>query len=117
MSRDSRLLLEDVLDAASRIRSYLEGRTRPTLDEDLRTRDAVFHNLEVIGEAVKKLPRDLLARHPAIDWSGFARMRDIVSHQYFRVDLDIVWQAVTDEMPGLESAVRALLKEAEDREP
>jgi predicted nucleotidyltransferase len=59
MSRDSRLYLEDILEAATRVRTYLAGASRQTLDSDLRTRDAVLHNLEVIGEAVKKLPDDL----------------------------------------------------------
>jgi len=109
MSRDSRLYLEDILEAATRVRTYLAGASRQTLDSDLRTRDAVLHNLEVIGEAVKKLPDDLTERHPAVDWSGFARMRDVLAHQYFVADLDIVWQAVNEELPGLEAAVKELL--------
>lgn len=75
MSRDSRLYLEDILEAAIRVRTYLAGASRQTLDSDLRTRDAVLYNLGVIGEAVKKLPEDLTERHPAVDWSGFARSR------------------------------------------
>ena len=109
MSRDSRLYLEDILEAATRIRSYVEGASRGTLDTDLRTRDAVLHNLEVIGEAVKKLPESLTERDPGVDWRGFARMRDVLAHQYFVADLDIVWEAVTEELPGLEASVRRLL--------
>jgi uncharacterized protein with HEPN domain len=112
MSRDFRLYLEDILEAATRVRTYLAGASRQTLDSDLRTRDAVLHNLEVIGEAVKKLPDDLTEGYPAIDWSGFARMRDVLAHQYFVADLDIVWQAVNEELPGLEAAVKELLKES-----
>ncbi len=109
MSRDSRLYLEDILEAAIRVRTYLAGASRQTLDSDLRTRDAVLHNFEVIGEAVKKLPEDLTELYPAVDWSGFARMRDVLAHQYFVADLDIVWQAVNEELPGLEAAVKELL--------
>jgi uncharacterized protein with HEPN domain len=109
MSRDSRLYLEDILEAATRVRTYLAGASRQTLDADLRTRDAVLHNLEVIGEAVKKLPEDLTERHAAVDWRGFARIRDVLAHQYFVADLDIVWQAANEELPGLEAAVKELL--------
>ena len=114
MSRDSRLYLEDILEAATRVRTYLAGASRQTLESDLRTCDAVLHNLEVIGEAVKRLPEDLTERHPAIDWSGFARMRDVLAHQYFVADLDIVWQAVNEELSGLEAAVKELLTEGGD---
>jgi len=84
--------------------------SRQTFESDPRTRDAVYFNLEVIGEAVKKLPPSLLVRHVNVDWGGFARMRDVLAHQYFGIDLDIVWQAVTEELPGLEAAVSELLK-------
>lgn len=109
MSRDSRLYLEDILEAAARIRTYLAGGSRLTLESDLRTRDAVLHNLEVIGEAIKKLPDALTENHPAVDWGGFARMRDVLAHQYFVADLDIVWQAVSEELPSLEVAVKEIL--------
>ncbi len=109
MSRDFRLYLEDILEAATRVRTYLAGASRQTLDSDVRTRDAVLHNLGVIGEAIKKLPEALTERHPAVDWRGFARMRDVLAHQYFVADLDIVWQAVNEELPGLEAAVKELL--------
>lgn len=111
MSRDFRLFLEDIREAAGRVRGYLAGASRQTFESDARTRDAVYFNLEVIGEAVKKLPPSLLACHENVDWSGFARMRDVLAHQYFGVDLDIIWQAVTEELPSLETAVRKLLEE------
>ena len=108
MSRDSRLYLDDILEAAKAIKSYLEGVSRKSLDSDGRTRDAVIRNLEVIGEAIKQIPSALTERRPEVDWSGFARMKNILLHQYFGVDLDIIWSAVTTELPGLEAAARAI---------
>ena len=108
MSRDSKLFLEDILSAVADLRSYVAGASRKTLDSDAKTRDAVIRCLEVIGEAVKRLPEDSLSKYPDVDWAGFARMRDILSHQYFGVDLDIVWDVVEKEIPLLENRVRQL---------
>lgn len=111
MSRDSRLFLEDILASVDATSSYLAGASRGTLDSDGKTRDAVIRCLEVIGEAVKRLPPELLEKHPDVDWAGFARMRDILTHQYFGVDLDIVWDAATREVPLLGKRVRAMFDE------
>jgi uncharacterized protein with HEPN domain len=75
MSRDSRLFLEDILAAVADLRSYVADANRATLDNDPKTRDAVIRCLEVIGEAVKRLPQEALAKHPDVDWAGFARLR------------------------------------------
>ena len=80
MSRDSRLFLEDILSIVDSIRAYLAGASRATLDSDGKTRDAVIRCLEVIGEAVKRLPPELFEKHQDVDWAGFARMRDILTH-------------------------------------
>ena len=111
MSRGSRLYLEDIVASAQAIRGYIAGATRATLDDDTRTRDAIIRNLEIIGEAVKRLPVEMTAGHPEVDWAGFSRMRDILIHQYFGVSLNVVWMTVTAELPGLETAVLKLLEE------
>ena len=112
MSRDSRLFLEDILSTVADLRSYVAGATRSTLDNDAKTRDAVIRCLEVIGEAVKRLPQDSLSKYPDVDWAGFARMRDILSHQYFGVDLDIVWDVIEKEIPLIERRARELLADS-----
>jgi uncharacterized protein with HEPN domain len=63
--------------------------------------DAVLFNLEVIGEAVKKLPEDAKSAVPQADWSGPARMRDLIAHHYFAVDPQIVWEAATQHVPRM----------------
>ena len=61
----------------------------------------------VIGEATKALPKDLLGRHPAVDWKGFARFRDVLAHQYFCVDQTFLWKAISVSLPPLDAAVAA----------
>lgn len=67
MPRDSRVYLEDILDATRKIKTYTGGLSKTEFLQDEKTLDAVVRNLEVIGEAVKKLPEDLRAKHPALE--------------------------------------------------
>ena len=111
MSRSNDLYLRDILDAAEAIDSFVRGMTSRDLESDRKTRDAVVRNLEIIGEAVKRIPPSTLAAWPDVDRGGWARMRDVVAHQYFGVDVDVTWSAVQEERPGLVAATRALLAE------
>ncbi|WP_321508178.1 HepT-like ribonuclease domain-containing protein [uncultured Methanoregula sp.] len=78
---------------------------------DERTKDAILRNLQVIGEASKNLPESLVTKHPEVDWSGLAGVRDIVTHRYFRVDWHLLWTSVHDELPVLKKQIRDLMKE------
>ena len=71
-------------------------------------RDSVVRNVEIIGEAVKRLPPDLTSRHPEVDWNGWARLRDVLAHQYFGIDVDLLADAVDEELAALEHAVADL---------
>jgi len=90
MPRDFRVYLEDILGAISKIRRYTDGLSKQGFAADEKTLDAVIRNLEVIGEAVKQLPADLRARQPGLDWQKIAGLRDILIHQYFGIDVDIL---------------------------
>ncbi len=78
---------------------------------DDKTVDAVVRNLEVIGEAVKRLPPELRARRSDIEWQRIAGLRDILIHEYFGVDIDILWDVIVNKLPALEHAVESLLWE------
>jgi len=73
--------------------------------------DAVVRNLEVIGEAVKKLPENLRAKHSAVEWKKIAGLRDILIHEYFGLDAEIVWDIVQNKVPVLDREVRTMLNE------
>ena len=109
MRRDSKVYLQDILDASEKIREYTKGLTLRTLSADTRTLDAVIRNLEVIGEAVKKLPAALRARHPEIEWMKIAGLRDVLIHEYFGIDEEIIWDIVQNKIPALQKAVREML--------
>ncbi len=108
--RGTRERLEDIRDAAEDALAFAAGlddaafAALPTADR--RTYRALKNALAEIGEAVKLLPPDLLARHPAVDWRGWAGLRDIVSHQYFSLELPRLRPTIRDELPALLAAVK-----------
>lgn len=91
--------LRDILEAARRIESYTEGMTYEAFLGDTKTQDAVIRNLEIIGEATKNLSAEVREEHHDVPWRGMAGVRDRLIHDYFGINLDIVWQIITDELP------------------
>jgi uncharacterized protein with HEPN domain len=109
MPRDSRVYLEDILEATRKIMAYTGSLSKAAFLEDEKTFDAVVRNLEVICEAVKKLPEDLRAKHAAVDWKKIAGLRDILIHEYFGLDAEIVWDIVQTKVPVLDREIRSML--------
>lgn len=106
MSREPLVFLDDILDAADRIAEYLTGVDRDEFVGGPLLQDAVIRNLEVIGEAAKQLPDDMKAMIEGVEWRKMAGMRDILIHEYFGVDPDVVWDAATVKVPIMAEAVR-----------
>lgn len=105
MSREYGLFIEDIEAACRKIVRYVEGYSYEEFFRDEKTFDAVVRNLEVIGEAVKHLPEDFRREHAGIEWREIAGMRDILTHAYFALDLEVVWNVVQAEIPALLSAI------------
>ena len=110
MSRDSRVYLDDILGACAKIERYAATLGPGVgLDQDEKTFDAVVRNLEVIGEAVKHLPDDELAKAPEVEWRKIAGLRDILAHAYFGVDSGIIQDVVANKLGPLKAAVERML--------
>lgn len=101
MSRDYKLYLEDILDAAHKIEQYTKGLSFQQFSKDQMRVDAVLRNLEIIGEATKNLPVDLRTKYSATNWRKVAGLRDIVIHAYFNVNHNIIWDIVQNKLPEL----------------
>jgi uncharacterized protein with HEPN domain len=70
--------------------------------------DAVLRNLEVMGESIKQLPEEWKASQPNIEWVKIGDFRNILAHDYLRVDLDVVWIIIENYLPGLEEAIDSI---------
>lgn len=110
MSRSVEVCLDDILEAARRIKRYTAGMSLAAFKQDTKTLDAVVRNLEIVGEAVKNLPAAFRKRHPSVEWRKIAGLRDILIHHYFGVDADILWDVVQNSLPLLERQVAAIQK-------
>lgn len=108
MLRDEASLL-DIVRAGELILEFAHGLDREQLASDLRTQSAILYQIAIMGEATKRLSRRFREQHPAIPWDDMAGMRDVVSHQYDRIDLDIVWQVTQRNIPELLSQLATLL--------
>lgn len=115
MTRSSRDRLADIRDAVDRISRAVEAleqaEVEGTEDEAQLAFDALLYRLLVIGEAVKALPADLLARQPQIPWHEIARLRDLLAHHYYRVDARVIRRTVEAPLSELKEAVAKLLAE------
>jgi uncharacterized protein with HEPN domain len=109
--RSDQDLLRDIQEAAQRTANYTAGITYETFLGDTKTQDAVIRNLEIIGEAAKNLSRELRAKYPDLPWKGMAGVRDRLIHDYFGVNLDIVWHIITAELPQVAVNVEAIIRE------
>ncbi|HUU29358.1 MAG TPA: DUF86 domain-containing protein [archaeon] len=110
MPRDSRLFLDDILEAVCNIREYTAGMDYNAFRHDKKTRDAVVRNLEVIGEAAGRLPESLRRATPEIEWKKISSIRNILIHEYFGVSLPIIWDVVQSKLDQLETSCRKLLE-------
>lgn len=110
MSRNELMYLQDIADSCARVLQYTEGLTQAGLIADQRSYDAVIRNLEIIGEAAKHISPDLRACFPGIEWRRIAGMRDILSHTYFGIDNDILWDVVQNKIPLLLAAISTYLR-------
>lgn len=113
MSRDYRLYLDDIRESCEKVLRYVHGLTFGQFVHDEKTFDAVVRNLEIIGEAAKHIPPDIRSRYPEVEWPKIAGLRDVVVHEYFGLDGDILWDIVQNHVPALlDHVVRILAQES-----
>lgn len=108
--RDSRLYLSDILDSSSAIEEFVKDLSFEGFCNDRKTYSAVIREFEIIGEAVGKLSDELKRKHPDVEWQDIKDFRNLLTHEYFGVDLEIVWKIVQDDLPALMDVVREILR-------
>ncbi len=113
MRRD-RAYLKHILEAITNIEKFVEGLTKEGFFENVEKQYAVLRGLEIIGEATKNLSKDLKVKYREIPWRDIAGMRDKLIHEYFGVDLELVWVTIEDKLPEFKKQILKILKEIED---
>jgi uncharacterized protein with HEPN domain len=102
--------LEDILEAARRVHGYCVDLSYEEFLGDVKTQDAMVRNIEIIGEAVKNLSDEIRDTYADVPWKNIAGMRDRLIHDYFGVNLDIVWNVVKEDIPQLRRNVEIVLR-------
>ncbi|MEM2154151.1 MAG: DUF86 domain-containing protein [Nitrososphaeria archaeon] len=113
MRREFLDYVEDIIEAMEDAMNFVEGIDYDDFINDKRTFYAVVRALEIIGEAVKKIPFSVRKRYPEIPWKDMAGMRDKLIHEYFGVDLERVWKTLKEEIPNLKPLFKKILDDFE----
>jgi len=113
MKRD-KAYLRHILDAISNVEKFIEGVNKENFLGNVEKQYAVLRGLEIVEEATKNLSEELKKKHPNIPWKEIAGMRDKLIHQYFGVNLDLVWETIKTKLPELKNQISRILKEIEE---
>lgn len=104
------MYLEDIQLSMSRISEYIANLDFISFKQDYKTVDAVVRNFEIIGEASKNLPDSITDKYPTIPWKEMYYLRNKVSHEYFGIDYEIIWDVATNYLPDNKSEIDRIVE-------
>jgi uncharacterized protein with HEPN domain len=110
-SRNWIFRLEDILDALKHIHQYIHGINLDQFKSDQRTIDAVVRNLEIIGEAVRHIPDPVIQEYSDLPWKYMMGMRNILIHEYFGINTDIIWHTIKHDLPPLKHQMEKIIQD------
>lgn len=109
MQKPDRIRLQHMLDAANEALEFVRGKGRSDLDTDRKLVLSLIKELEIIGEAAGKVSTEIRSQHGSIPWQDIGGMRNRLIHAYFDIDLDVVWNTVTKDLPSLKAELEKIL--------
>ncbi len=112
MTKGARIFLEHILESIELIEKRMQNVSVEEFAKNIDLQDMAARRLEIIGEAVRKLPQEFRAAHAEINWNKPADMRSMLIHGYFQVDLDIVWDTIANDLPPFKEALQKMLHDA-----
>lgn len=108
-ARTDELFLYDIRLCCRKVSEYLDGVSEDVFSQNPMLQDAVVRNIEIIGEAAKGLSPELRNQNSQIEWREITRMRDKIVHHYFKLDLEVVWQTASIDLPALALQIEPIL--------
>ncbi|HBQ51043.1 TPA: hypothetical protein DD690_03610 [Candidatus Daviesbacteria bacterium] len=109
MTKELEIFLRDILESIELIEKRMNGITYDNFIGNIDLQDMVIRRLEIIGEAVRNLPKEFRQKHPNIDWQSPADMRSVLIHGYFGIDLKVVWDTISNNLPPFKKQIKNLL--------
>ncbi len=109
--RHYKLYIEDILESIQKIQKYTKSSSRSQFTKNTLVADAVARNLEIIGEASKRIPASIKNQIPSIEWKKIVGLRNMLIHEYSGIDRDIIWDIIEHKLPELKSSLSKFLKE------
>lgn len=110
MIKNPQVFLKHILESIDWIEKEIKGLSEQQFKNDVPIQDAVIRRLEIIGEAIRNLPDDFKQANPEVSWNKPMAMRNILIHNYFGVDLNIVWDTVIQALPGFKRQIQELVE-------
>ncbi len=111
LDRDEKLYLNDIIESIIAIELYTHGMKQEQFVNDRKTYSATIREIQIICEAVKHLRKKTIENYPDIIWRDISDLRNILIHEYFGIDFDILWNVIVDDLPLLKKAVKTLLQD------
>ena len=108
MKRDPQLFIDDVKESIKNIEDFTKGLNKEKFSKDKLRQSAVIRQLEIVGEAVKNIPSNIKEKNSKIPWKDIASFRDVISHAYFGVNMDRVWNIIEQDLPKLKKEIEKL---------
>ena len=105
MKRDLNLFIEDILENINAVEKFSQNLSEQELEENTLKQYAIIRAIEIIGEASKNIPKFFREKYPNIKWNKISGMRDVITHGYFRIDLDAVWEVIKRDIPILKKQI------------
>ncbi|MBU3912674.1 MAG: DUF86 domain-containing protein [Nanoarchaeota archaeon] len=111
MNKDSAVFIKHILESIENIEEFMSGVSEKEFIKNKEKQSAVIRQIEIIGEAVKNLPKEFTDKHPTLPWRDIAGMRDKVIHNYFGVDLIVILKTIQEDIPNLKKKILKIKEE------